>query len=168
MITIPYDQFRERISAVFAVAQFPKLPRALNVVIVSREFFANEWRKFWAVYRQGRGLIGFNAGICNLITKTAENEFDWLINRHAADSQLGEVAGGMIEARVFIAAGQFLNGIGRPEGVGHSTAIVGLTEDNKTWEPYFWEPQEKHNDPLQLTTLEDAYHAYIGLFDALD
>lgn len=167
MITIAPEEFRSRIASVFPRAQFPKVQRALTVAIVHRKFFEQVWRSWWAHYKRSRNLTYFNAGMCNLITSAAAVEFDWMVNKEAAKTGL-DVAGGLVAANIFLSAGSNLNHVSPPDGGGHCTAIVGLTTDDKTWSPFFYEPQERIEDPLSLTSLDAAAADFVRVFDVFD
>lgn len=160
MRTIPTKEFKLAVKDIFPDAQFPITPRASQVLIPSLRFIQKEWKAFWEDYKKSRGLTGFNRGICNLITQTAVNEFDWLCNAEAAKNGSGDIAGGMVIANLFIPKEYELNGV--PEG-HHSTALIGIDEDDG-WRLYFWEPQEPPNE-TKLYPAGDAYLDFVRCFD---
>lgn len=168
MIIIRSEEFQSRIAQVFPSARFPRVPRSLRVAIVHRKFFEQRWRSWWAGFRRSRGLTYFNPGMCNLIAASAAVEFDFMVNKEAARTGIGDIAGGMVATNLFISAGSRLNNVAPANGGGHTATIVGLTPDEQTWTPFFYEPQERIEEPLSLTTLESAAADFVSVYDVFN
>lgn len=150
LLIISDDEFRAAIKRVFSATRFPVYPRSPRVWIPSVQYFRDTWQPFWNEYRRARALEYIpKSGMCDVFAAGAAFEFDWTAAKTGQKHGLGDFSGGLIQAKVGISPGTNLNGIPGEIGRNHQTCLVGLTEDGKSWEPYFWEPQNDRS--FQIT-----------------
>lgn len=165
---IPYREFIERIesSCDGLAGSQPFMVPAGKVNIFSLDWVRDEFFPMWAKYKfayatqQNKPLENnTRRGTCDEIAGRCKS---LLIEASRKEMDDADAAGAAAEINILIPANYSLNHIQGPGG--HRTLLLGVTEDNETWYPIFFEQQLTHEN-YKDTTLNDAVDHGVGLFD---
>lgn len=156
MLIIPTHELDQRLRAAAPLVRLPSVSRSPWVMVPSREWFETKWNQQWWEYCTGRSLRYLaGSGMCEQFSRAAlvELNFNCIETVRAWDASRRDVHIAGREVFVRIGPAAALNGV--RDGL-HSTVLVALTEDGKTWAPWFWEPQNRQSRRFDEAMAEDV------------
>lgn len=147
-LIIPAIEWQAHIRAMAPDVQFPTMLRAPYVMVPRVEWFDEVWNRQWWEYctaREFRYLEG--SGMCEQFSRCAiaELNFDCIEALRDFTPDRRDVHVAAAEMLCVIHPGLELNNV---RDGGHSTCLVTLTNDGKTYETHAWEPQNRLRSPL--------------------